>query len=59
MRSEESLHYCLDIADLTEVAEFITGAHLELERLLAEARPLGNDETKTPSALPGWTRAMS
>jgi len=27
-----------------------------LERLLADARPLGNDETKAPSALPGWTR---
>ena len=30
MRSEESVHYCLDIADLTEVAELITGAHSEL-----------------------------
>jgi maleylpyruvate isomerase len=55
-RSEGSVHYCLDIADLIEVAELITGAHSELDRLLADARPLGNDEAKAPSALPGWTR---
>jgi maleylpyruvate isomerase len=56
MRSEESVHYSLDIADLTELAELITGAHVELERLLADARSIGNDETKAPSALPEWTR---
>jgi maleylpyruvate isomerase len=56
MRFEESVHYCLDIADLTEVAELVAGADSELERLLADIRALGDDETKAPSALQGWTR---
>jgi uncharacterized protein (TIGR03083 family) len=46
----------LDIADLTEVAELIDGAHSELERLVGDIRVLGDDETKAPSELPGWTR---
>jgi maleylpyruvate isomerase len=48
--------YCTAIADLTEIRGLIAGAESETQRLLVDVRVLDDDDVRSPSTLPGWTR---
>lgn len=44
------------IADLLEIQSLLMGADLELLRLLADLRDIGDQDVREPSTLPGWSR---
>jgi len=54
-RSPSHRYHAL-IADLSEVEALIAGAEAETRRLLEDVRRLGDDDVRSSSSLPGWTR---
>src|SRR5665213_2265292 len=48
--------YCSKIADLREIRGLIAAAEFETQRLLVDVRLLGDDDVRSRSTLPGWTR---